>query len=110
MMRTTEEDNCWGDSLSRWRRAGTDADGEVSGSAGCRNIAVLASADVAYALRSNSAIRKRRKLQEPAPEGPVENVAPPYGTARCDTEILFRMSQGVQQSKRTPAEDEPIRG
>lgn len=89
-MHISGEDNCWGDLLSPWRKVGTGADGGVTGSVGCRNIALCASAVVKYALPSKSAM-KSSQLRVLAAEGPVDEVTTSCGTARCDTEGLFRV-------------------
>lgn len=58
-MHILREDTYWGDLLSRWGRAGTGADGEVSGSSGCCKIAVSASTHADYSLPTKSAIKSR---------------------------------------------------
>lgn len=71
---------------------------------GCRKIAICVSADAAYALTLKSYITSNN-LPALGPEDSVDEAIMSCGTARCNTEGVFQMSQGVKQMRRIPAED-----
>lgn len=105
--RTTAGGICWGDLLSRWRKVGTNANGEVAGSLDCRTIVVDVSADADCALPLKNST-KNSQLRGLAAYGPLDEVTTLCGTARCNTKRLFRLSQGTRQVMLIPAENESL--
>lgn len=100
-----QEDNYWWDLLSLWNIAGTDANGVVSESVGCAKMSGPKTTDADYALPPQSAT-KSSQLQLAA-EDPMNEINTSCGVGRCDTEQLFRVSQGVEQVLWILAEGEP---
>lgn len=56
-MHILRKDSCWTELLSWWRRASTEADGEVSGSVAVRRFTVYTLADADYTLQPKGAAK-----------------------------------------------------
>lgn len=74
--------------------AGTDADGEASGSVGCHKIAICACTDTDDARPSKSTI-KERQIKALVEEAPVDEANTSCGKSRCDVEGLFHGAKQI---------------